>query len=201
MYSTKSHFMRRRVFDFRDGCLCATVEYMSTVAIVGATGAVGLEMLSVLEKRAFPVQELRCFASERSVGKELLFRGEKVRVEALAPDCFRGVDIALFSAGSALSRAFVPVALAQGALVIDNSSAFRMDSAVPLIIPEVNAHALGQHRLIASPNCSATILLMVAAPLHRRFQIARVVVATYQAASGAGALTIQELQEAAYKNV
>lgn len=164
------------------------------LAIVGATGAVGSEVLKVLERRHFPLKGLRCFASPRSAGQVLSFRGEGVQVEPLGENSFKGIDIALFCAGGNISRAFVPIAISHGAIVIDNSSAFRMDPDVPLIIPEINPHALKEGaQLIASPNCSTTIMLMALAPLHRRFKIERVVATTYQAASGAGQQAIQEL--------
>ncbi|MCX7924526.1 MAG: aspartate-semialdehyde dehydrogenase [Fimbriimonadales bacterium] len=167
------------------------------VAIVGATGAVGQELLRVLEERDFPVRSLRLLASERSAGKRLAFRGEMIPVETLQPDSFAGVDIAFFSAGGARSKAFVPCAVQAGAVVIDNSSAFRMDPETPLVIPEVNPEAIAQHRgVIANPNCSTIILLMALEPLRRLTRIRRIIVSTYQAASGAGAQAMQELLDA-----
>lgn len=167
-----------------------------TIAIVGATGAVGQEMVTVLEKRNFPVKNLRCYASSKSAGKILTFRGCPIPVETLAPSSFIGVDLALFSAGKTISLQFAPEAVRQGCLVIDNSSAFRMDPTVPLIIPEVNAHALKSHQgIIASPNCTATMMLMAVAPLHRHVPVKRIVMSTYQAASGAGHKAMQELEE------
>ncbi|HEY2810643.1 MAG TPA: aspartate-semialdehyde dehydrogenase [Rhabdochlamydiaceae bacterium] len=165
-------------------------------AIVGATGAVGQEILQLIEKQTVEVSALRCFASPRSVGKTLHVRGEELPLEALHVGCFAQCDYALFCAGGKISREWVPAALDAGAVVIDASSYFRMCDDVPLIIPEINAHALQpHHRLIASPNCSTSIMLMALAPLHRRARIKRIVVSTYQAASGAGFAAMQELQE------
>lgn len=167
------------------------------VAIVGATGAVGQELLQVLAQRDFPVRSLRLLASERSAGKTLTFRGEPVRVEALRPDSFEGIDIAFFSAGGARSKEFAPYAVQAGAVVIDNSSAFRMDPETPLVIPEINPEAVRQHRgIIANPNCSTIIMLMALEPLRRLTRIRRIIVSTYQAASGAGAQAMQELLDA-----
>jgi len=166
------------------------------VGIIGATGAVGQEMLRVLEQRHFPVKEIRCFASEKSVGKTLSFNGQQIRVEPLHEKCFQGLDIALFSAGKKISLAYAPLAVKAGCLVVDNSSAYRMDPSVPLVIPEINGHALENHSgIISSPNCTVTVLLMALAPLHREFKIRRIVAATYQAASGAGQKAMLELQE------
>lgn len=166
------------------------------IAVVGATGAVGKEAIKLLEKHALPIGALRCFASARSTNKSLLFRGEEIRIEALETDSFARSDVVLFCAGSQVSKIWAPIALEQGARVVDCSSFFRMDPSVPLIIPEINGHVLNQeHRLIASPNCSTTIMLMALAPLHRAVRIRRVVAATYQAASGAGAQAMKELQE------
>jgi aspartate-semialdehyde dehydrogenase len=166
------------------------------IAIVGATGAVGSEALSLLEKSTLPIKQLRCFASVRSLGKTLSFRGQPLPVEELTPSSFSGCDFALLCAGGKISKAWAPCALERGATVIDCSSFFRMDPKVPLIIPEINAHALKpEHRLIASPNCSTTIMLMALAPLHRISPIKRIVATTYQAASGAGAQAMIELQE------
>ena len=166
------------------------------VAIVGVTGAVGAEMISCLERSSLPVRLQRLLASERSAGRELAFRGEARLVEPLSYDSFSGVDIALFSAGSAVSRLFAPVALEAGTVVIDNSSAFRMTETVPLVVPEVNSCALSYHwGLIANPNCVAIIASLVLAPLHRAFGIRRIVASTYQAASGAGAAAMRELRD------
>jgi aspartate-semialdehyde dehydrogenase len=166
------------------------------VAIVGATGAVGVELMGCLEQRRFPLAELRLFASARSAGKTLEFRGEPLTVHELGEDSFRGVQLALFSAGGATSRRFAPIAVAAGATVIDNSSAFRMDPQVPLVIPEINRQAIRAHRgIIANPNCSAIISITPLWPVHRVNRITRLIVATYQAASGGGAAAMQELRE------
>jgi len=166
------------------------------IAIVGATGAVGQEMLRVLEQREFPIKEIRCFASPQSAGKTLLFKGKQVPIEQLSENCFQGIDIALFSAGKKISLTYAPLAVKTGCLVVDNSSAYRMDPKVPLVIPEINPHILENHSgIISSPNCTATVMLMALAPLHRQFKIRRIVMATYQAASGAGQKAMIELQE------
>lgn len=166
------------------------------LAIVGATGAVGQELLHVLKKRSFPLASLRCFGSERSKGKTLPFGNQEIGLETLSDDSFKNIDIAIFSAGSQISRAYAPIAVRSGAIVIDNSGAFRMDPSVPLIIPEINPHRIHDHAgIIASPNCSTTIMLMALFPLHQAFGIQRVVAATYQAASGAGAAAMEELKE------
>jgi len=167
------------------------------VAIVGATGAVGIELLRCLEKRRFPLSQLRLFASKRSAGRTLSFRGEALPVSELQEDSFKGVDIALFSAGGATSRRFAPLAVRAGATVIDNSSAFRMDPAVPLVVPEINADAIRMHRgIIANPNCCAIISITPLWPVQRANRIVRLMLATYQAASGAGAAAMEELREA-----
>jgi aspartate-semialdehyde dehydrogenase len=166
-----------------------------TVAVAGATGAVGREMLLVLEQRGFPVEALRPLASARSAGRRLPFRGAEVAVEELTEASFAGVDLALFSAGGAASRRFVPAAVKAGAVVVDNSSAFRMQPDVPLVVPEVNPDALAGHRgTIANPNCSTILFLMAAAPIHRVSRIGRAVVASYQAVSGSGQKGIEELR-------
>ena len=169
---------------------------MSHVAIVGATGAVGEEMLLCLEQRAFPVTKLTLLASARSKGKTLKFRGEEVTVEELTEDSFAGVDIALFSAGGSISKKFGPLAAAAGAVVIDNSSAFRMDPDVPLVVPEINgADALVHPKnIIANPNCTTIVTLMGVAPLHRAFGLRNLIAASYQAVSGSGAQGIYELE-------
>lgn len=160
---------------------------LQDIAVVGATGLVGRKMIQVLEERNFPVGRLRLLASERSVGKSIEFRGKLYPVEKLAVDLFRGVEIALFSAGAAVSKEFAPVAVKAGALVIDNSSAFRMDPNVPLIVPEVNPRqVLFHHGVIANPNCSTIQMVVALKPMHDRWKIKRIVVATYQSVSGAG---------------
>ena len=166
------------------------------VAIVGATGAVGEEFRKLLEERAFPLASLRLLASERSRGKLLPFRGESIAVELLGHESFRDCDIAFFSAGASRSREFAPAAVQSGAVVIDNSSAFRMDPEVPLVVPEINPEDIGHHKgIIANPNCSTIIALMAIAPLRQLGKLKRIVVSTYQAASGAGAQAMQELLE------
>jgi aspartate-semialdehyde dehydrogenase len=170
------------------------------VAVAGATGAVGAEFLQLLEERAgsFPLGDLTLLASSRSAGKTIRFGGWDVPIRELTADSFRGVDIAFFSAGGGPSRQFAPAAVAAGAVVIDNSSAYRMDPEVPLVVPEVNGEdALQHHGIIANPNCAAILLLMALAPLHRLSPIRRVVLSTYQAASGAGAAAMRELEQQA----
>ena len=166
------------------------------VAIVGATGAVGVELIRCLETRRFPLAELRLFASSRSAGKTLEFRGAPLTVRELRDDSFDGVHLALFSAGASRSKQYAPLAVRAGATVIDNSSAFRMDPQVPLIVPEINAPALTAHRgIIANPNCTAIIAITPLWPVHRRNRIRRLLLASYQAASGAGAAAMEELRE------
>ena len=165
------------------------------VAIAGATGAVGIEMLKTVEKRNFPVGKLTLLASKRSAGKSLSFRGEVVTVQELTKDSFTGVDIALFSAGGETSEEFAPVAIDAGAVVVDNSSAFRMDDNVPLVVPEINAAAVSGHLgIIANPNCSTIVTIMALGPLHRAFGVKRIFASTYQAVSGSGAMGIVELE-------
>ncbi len=164
------------------------------VAIAGATGAVGTEFLNLLASREFPLESLRLLASERSVGRSLAFRGRAYPVELMTPDAFEGIDLAFFSAGGSRTKEFAPEAVKAGALVVDNSSAYRMDPNVPLVIPEINPEDIARHRgIIANPNCSTIILLMALAPLRQLAPVHRVVVSTYQAASGAGAQAMQEL--------
>jgi aspartate-semialdehyde dehydrogenase len=167
------------------------------VAIVGATGAVGVEMLLCLEQRNFPLSRLKLLASSRSAGKTMEFRGETLTIEELTHDSFKDVDIALFSAGGDISREFGPTAAAAGAVVIDNSSAFRMDADVPLVVPEINPQAAKNHprNIIANPNCTTIISLMALAPLHELFGLKSVVASSYQAVSGSGAQGIIELEE------
>jgi len=166
------------------------------IAVVGATGAVGVEILRVLERRNFPVGKLKLLASERSVGKTLDFKGKSVPVELLEADAFKGIDIAFFSAGATRSREFVPAAKAAGAVVVDNSSAFRMDPNTPLVVPEVNPGDLKRHKgVIANPNCTAAILATAIWPIHQAVGIRKIVVATYQSASGAGAAAMRELED------
>ena len=164
------------------------------VAVVGATGAVGTEMLRVLQERRFPVKRVRLLASSRSAGRRLPFNGTAHRVDVLHSRAFDGIDVALFSAGASRSLEFAPEALKRGALVVDNSSAFRMSEGVPLVIPEVNPHALNAHQgLIANPNCSTIIMLVALAPLHKAARLTRIIVSTYQSVSGAGARAMYQL--------
>jgi aspartate-semialdehyde dehydrogenase len=166
------------------------------IGIVGATGAVGTEMLRVLEERNFPLSELHLFASERSVGKQLMFRGSLIAIEQLTEHSFAELDLALFSAGSEITKKWRSAAEKAGCIIIDNSSAFRMEPGVPLVIPEINADDLREHRgVIAVPNCSTIVMLMAVAPLRKFGAIKRIVVSTYQAVSGAGAAAISELEE------
>ena len=165
------------------------------VAVVGATGAVGLEMIKTLEKRHFPAGQLTLLASARSVGKKLNFRGEEITVKELTKDSFNGIDIALFSAGGSISREFGPIAVKAGCVVVDNSSAFRMDADVPLVVPEINAADIRLHKgIIANPNCTTAITLMALYPLHAAFGCKRIFASSYQAVSGTGAKAIAELE-------
>jgi len=165
------------------------------VAVVGATGAVGIEMIKTLEQRNFPVSKLTLLASARSVGKKLKFRGEDVTVRELTKDSFSGIEIALFSAGGGISKEYAPVAAKAGCVVVDNSSAFRMDDSVPLVIPEINASDVKSHKgIIANPNCTTAITLMALYPLHKAFSCKRIFASSYQAVSGTGAKAIEELR-------
>ncbi|KAJ4962031.1 hypothetical protein NE237_021941 [Protea cynaroides] len=171
-----------------------------SLAVVGVTGAVGQEFLRVLSDRDFPYRSIQMLASKRSAGKKLTFEDKEYVIEELTPESFDGVDIALFSAGGSISKQFGPIAVQRGSIVVDNSSAFRMDEKVPLVIPEVNPDAMahiklgsGKGALIANPNCSTIICLVAATPLHRHAKVLRMVVSTYQAASGAGAAAMEEL--------
>ncbi|HBE03597.1 MAG TPA: aspartate-semialdehyde dehydrogenase [Spirochaetia bacterium] len=168
------------------------------VAIAGATGAVGLDMIATLEKRNFPVKNLRLFASERSAGKKLRFRGNEIKIEVLNEHSFdqKNIDIALFSAGAARSKEFASCAVKNNALVIDNSSAFRMDTDVPLVVPEVNPEDIKKHKgIIANPNCSTIIMVVALKPIYDAFGITRVIASTYQAVSGAGSQAMAEAVE------
>jgi aspartate-semialdehyde dehydrogenase len=166
------------------------------VAVAGATGAVGQQMVSCLEERKFPVAELRPLASERSIGKTVTFNGEEIHVEILGKDSFKGIDIALFSAGGSISKEYGPIAAQAGAVVVDNSSAWRMDPEVPLVVPEVNPQDIALYKktgIIANPNCSTIQMVVVLKPLHDAARIKRVVVSTYQAVSGTGQKAVDEL--------
>jgi aspartate-semialdehyde dehydrogenase len=167
------------------------------VAVVGATGAVGNEMIETLERRDFPVRNLKLLASERSAGTRLSYKGTDVKVEVLKEDSFKGVEIGLFSAGGSVSQKFAPIAAASGCIVVDNTSAFRMEPDIPLVVPEVNPHAIAQYKkrgIIANPNCSTIQMVVVLKPLHDAARIKRVVVSTYQAVSGTGKRAIAELE-------
>src|ERR1035438_5241694 len=165
------------------------------VAVVGATGAVGIEMIKTLEKRNFPVGKLTLLASARSAGKKLKFKGQDIAVTELKKDSFKGVDIALFSAGGSISKEFAPIAAKAGCVVVDNSSAFRQHENVPLVIPEINAADVKKHKgIIANPNCTTAITLMALYPLHQAFGVKRIFASSYQAVSGTGAKAIEELE-------
>ena len=166
------------------------------VAVMGATGAVGEVMLEILAERDFPVKELRLLASSRSAGRQIDYRGESLTVQELTEESFAGIDLVLSSAGGSLSRRFAPAAVEAGAVVVDNTSAFRMDPEVPLVVPEVNPGDLDAHKgIVANPNCSTIIMVVPLWPLHRARRVRRVVVSTYQAISGAGAPAMEELVE------
>lgn len=166
------------------------------VGIVGATGAVGQELIALLQAHAFPVAELRPLASARSAGKSIDFGGKKITVREATPEAFAGLDLAFFAAGGSVTKALAPEAVKRGCLCIDKSSAFRADPLVPLVIPEINAHALRTHQgIVASPNCSTSVALMALYPLHQAFGLKRVVFATYQSVSGTGADAIVELEQ------
>ena len=165
------------------------------VAIVGATGAVGIEMLHVMERRNFPATSVKLLASARSAGKTFKFRGRELVVETLGVNSFEDIDLAFFSAGSAISLEYAPIAVQSGAIVIDNSSAHRMQEEVPLIVPEINGKDIASHRgIIANPNCTTAVTLMALYPLHRKFRVKRIFASSYQAVSGAGALAMEELK-------
>ena len=172
------------------------------VAIAGVTGAVGAEFIATMDRRGFPVGQLRALASARSAGQSIEFRGQRIVIEELTERSFDGVDIALFSAGGGISRKFAPIAVKAGAVVVDNSSAFRMDPNVPLVIPEINANRIRDHKgIIANPNCAAITALVPLWPIHRANRIKRVILSTYQAASGAGAAAMEELVESTRANL
>lgn len=167
-----------------------------SVAIVGATGAAGQTTLKILEERKFPLRELKCFASERSVGKTVTFAGEAIKVQRIEPSAFRGVEIAFCSAGTAQSKEYAPMIVKAGAVVVDKSNAFRMDPKVPLLVPEINPHAIRGHQgILACPNCTTTITVMPLKPLHDAGRLRRVVATSFQSVSGAGVNGIAELRE------
>lgn len=166
------------------------------VAIVGATGAVGVEMIHCLESRGFPLSRLKLLASARSAGRKMKFKNEELTVQELSDNAFNDVDIALFSASGSVSRQYAPIAVKAGCVVVDNSSAFRMDPTVPLVVPEINASDMARHKgIIANPNCAAIISITPLWPVHQTNRIKRLIVSTYQSASGAGAAAMEELEE------
>ncbi|MHC5227356.1 aspartate-semialdehyde dehydrogenase [Enterococcus sp. LJL99] len=168
------------------------------VAVVGATGAVGTKMIEMLEETSLPLNEVKLLASKRSAGKELTFKGQKLVVEELVPDSFNDIDIALFSAGGGISKTFAPEAVKRGAIVVDNTSHFRMDSEVPLVVPEVNKEALKKHKgIIANPNCSTIQMMVALEPIRKAYGLDRIIVSTYQAVSGAGISAMEELKSQA----
>jgi aspartate-semialdehyde dehydrogenase len=172
------------------------------VAVVGATGAVGIEMIKTLERRNFPVGKLTLLASARSAGKKLKVGPKEITVQELTANSFDGVDIALFSAGGGISKEFAPIAAKAGCVVVDNSSAFRMDDSAPLVIPEINAADLKLHKgIIANPNCTTAVTLMALYPLHQAFHVRRIFASSYQAVSGTGAKAIEELQRQVFQVV
>lgn len=172
------------------------------VAVVGATGAVGIEMIKTLDRRNFPVGKLTLLASARSAGKKLKAGSKEIAVRELTAKSFEGVDIALFSAGGSISKEFAPIAAQAGCVVVDNSSAFRMDDSVPLVIPEINAADLKSHKgIIANPNCTTAVTLMALYPLHQAFYVRRIFASSYQAVSGTGAKAIEELQRQVFQVV
>ena len=168
------------------------------VAVVGATGAVGNEIVNILEERNFPVRHLTLLASQRSIGKDIEFRGQSVPIQVLNENSFSGIDIGLFSAGGSVSERFAPIAAEAGCVVIDNTSAFRMEPEIPLVVPEVNPEAIGMYKnrgIIANPNCSTIQMVLALKPIHDAVRIKRIVVSTYQAVSGTGKKAIEELTE------
>ena len=185
-----------RVFATLAGLCSKIMNKQPHVAVVGATGAVGVEMIKTLEKRNFPVGKLTLLASARSAGKKLKFKGQDITITELAKDSFKGIDIALFSAGGSISKEFAPIAAKAGCVVVDNSSAFRQDESVPLVVPEINAADVKLHKgIIANPNCTTAITLMGLYPLHQKFRVKRVFASSYQAVSGAGAQAVEELRQ------
>ncbi|WP_354111920.1 aspartate-semialdehyde dehydrogenase [Bradyrhizobium sp. S3.12.5] len=179
-----------------------TVSNDPVVAIVGVTGVVGAEFIATMDKRGFRISKLKALASARSAGKTVSFRGQAIVIEELTERAFEGVDIALFSAGGSISKKYAPLAVKAGAVVVDNSSAFRMDPNVPLVIPEVNGNRIRDHKgIIANPNCAAITALVPLWPIHQNNRIKRVIISTYQAASGAGAAAMDELVESTRANL
>lgn len=169
-----------------------------TIAVVGATGAVGTKMIEMLESSTLPIREIKVLASKRSAGKKLIVNGLELTIEETIPEAFDGVDIALFSAGGDVSKRFAPEAVKRGAIVIDNTSAYRMDPTVPLVVPEVNPEALTDHKgIIANPNCSTIQMMVALDPIRKKYGLSRILVSTYQAVSGAGIAAVKEMKEQA----
>ena len=169
-----------------------------TIAVVGATGAVGTKMIQMLEQANFPINEVKLLASKRSAGKKALFNGKEIEIQETTADSFENVDIALFSAGGSISKQFAPEAVKRGAVVIDNTSAYRMDAEVPLVVPEVNEEAIRSHKgIIANPNCSTIQMMVALEPIRKQYGLDRVIVSTYQAVSGAGVSAVKEMKEQA----
>ncbi|SDQ05468.1 aspartate-semialdehyde dehydrogenase [Carnobacterium viridans] len=169
-----------------------------TIAVVGATGAVGTKMIQMLEQANFPINEVKLLASKRSAGKKALFNGKEIEIQETTADSFENVDIALFSAGGSISKQFAPEAVERGAVVIDNTSAYRMDAEVPLVVPEVNEEAIRSHKgIIANPNCSTIQMMVALEPIRKQYGLDRVIVSTYQAVSGAGVSAVKEMKEQA----
>ena len=193
----KLHFISGSLISTPSKYKNTNMSKLKHVAIAGATGAVGVEMIRCLEQRNFPVGELTLLASARSAGKKIKFKGKDIVVQELTPDSFAGVDIALFSAGGGISKEFAPHAVKAGAIVVDNSSAFRMDDDVPLVVPEINASDLKNLKkgIVANPNCTTAITLMALYPLHQAFGVTRIFASSYQAVSGTGAQAIEELEK------
>lgn len=174
------------------------MEKVYNVAVVGATGAVGTKMIEMLEQSSLPINKVTLLASKRSAGKRLMFKGQELEVEELVPDSFNDVDIALFSAGGGISKQFAPEAVKRGAVVVDNTSHFRMDPEVPLVVPEVNKEALKRHKgIIANPNCSTIQMMVALEPIRKAYGLQRIIVSTYQAVSGAGISAMEELKNQA----
>ncbi|AEB29637.1 aspartate-semialdehyde dehydrogenase [Carnobacterium sp. 17-4] len=169
-----------------------------TIAVVGATGAVGTKMIQMLEQANFPINEVKLLASKRSAGKKALFNGKEIEIQETTANSFENVDIALFSAGGSISKQFAPEAVKRGAVVIDNTSAYRMDAEVPLVVPEVNEEAIRSHKgIIANPNCSTIQMMVALEPIRKQYGLDRVIVSTYQAVSGAGVSAVKEMKEQA----
>lgn len=169
-----------------------------TIAVVGATGAVGTKMIQMLEQAAFPIKEVKLLASKRSAGKKALFNGKEIEIQETTADSFENVDIALFSAGGSISKQFAPEAVKRGAVVIDNTSAYRMDTEVPLVVPEVNEEAIRSHKgIIANPNCSTIQMMVALEPIRKQYGLDRIIVSTYQAVSGAGVSAVKEMKDQA----